>query len=554
MQRFSDADRSSEKPNQRQVFAANHVLRAGRRSKNRRIRHRIRRMASILRRTITQPNGHHGSIEMTDNLGDRSEVSRFSLMSTCREFLQNSPLLEGSFSSFLSDRGLRLSVADLKTTVETGLIRPHFQSYSAQPQFHPFRILPVWKIIKCRMLECADTAQKDKSTIERYNLISDLAILMEPVYWPIIVGKQSLRRTGEDFLSELESYREQVREYIQSLDLVTWKRHHDTLRSEGDRIDRNGELYVLLRVSNWESRERLKGVVSLALWIRHLAEVIRLGFEEVHKTRWDEEDHYFGLLPSKSRLRFFGSTRAFDNPLKTRPYIVKFFGLQTFAVRWYVEGTTEYYAIQAILNDVASSGIELVDLRGNISQESDNIAMKLRERLKEDQQFRRFSFITFDQDVKQNVKLVRMLIKEELIVGHISANKPDFELANFTIPELLSASSKMLDAESKTDVGMTNLMEIDRTEIRCARDLETIYERLGGGSLKGREWGEVLAARLLKRTTRPDNGLERPLWRQVLAAIRARSVNYDFQKSKNTFDPDTFESIRRASPSEKDNR
>jgi hypothetical protein len=32
----------------------------------------------------------------------------------------------------------------------------------------------------------------------------------------------------------------------------------------------------------------------LALWIRHIAEMIRLAFEEQYEVKWDEEDWAYG--------------------------------------------------------------------------------------------------------------------------------------------------------------------------------------------------------------------------------------------------------------------
>lgn len=138
-------------------------------------------------------------------------------------------------------------------------------------------------------------------------------------------------------------------------------------------MDKNSELYVLLRVGKWDIRKELAGKIGGALWIRHLAEVIRLAFEEVHATKWPEEDQRFGHWLAGGRRRFFGSERPLDDATRSKPYIAHRFGLFTgSSVRWYVEGHTEYGAISELLPEASAFGIELVNLGGRIADNPDN--------------------------------------------------------------------------------------------------------------------------------------------------------------------------------------
>jgi hypothetical protein len=132
-------------------------------------------------------------------------------------------------------------------------------------------------------------------------------------------------------------------------------------------MDNNPELYVLLRVGSWERRQKLKGGIAGALWIRHLADVLRRGFESVHAEKWAEEDEARQRWHAGGRSFCFGSERPLDQVLQSRPYFTEHFGLFTSSsVRWYVERETEYHAIAKILLQPAMCGVELINLRGNI--------------------------------------------------------------------------------------------------------------------------------------------------------------------------------------------
>ena len=208
------------------------------------------------------------------------------------------------------------------------------------------------------------------------------------------------------------------------------------MRIDAAWLDKNHELYVLLRVAGWEKRKNLQGQVSGALWIRHIAEVIRRAFEEVHSVRWLEEDQAFGLWFPAGRKKAFGSDRAFDDTLRAKPYVAYNFELFTgSAIRWYVEGATEYYAVIEAIPAPERFGIELVNLGGGIKSGKSNTALKFEEMLKEDRAHRRFSILSFDGDVQANLKAIRRQVEQDNVVGSIFVHRPDFEFANFAIQE-----------------------------------------------------------------------------------------------------------------------
>jgi len=323
-----------------------------------------------------------------------------------------------------------------------------------------------------------------------------------------------------------------------------WRKRHEWLRIDAAQLDDNNKLSLLLRLATWHQRERLKGRIAGALWLRHIAEVIRRAFEAVYTERWLEEDQAFGIWAPSVRMRVLGSERPLDDTLQSMPYLVREYKLFTGSiVRWYVEGETEYYAILHILPELSKIGIELVNLRGNISSR-DNVALKLQDWLTEDKTLRRFTMISFDLDVRENRKVIQRQVEQQNIVGFIAAHKPDFEFANFTIQELAEVAARMDEAE---DVSGSAVRNADWTGIRNWRAFEARYKEISARQprgLKGAEWGRALAAYAAEYPNRADNGTERPFWHAIDVALRSRIADYDAQKKHFRFDPDTFEIIQ----------
>jgi hypothetical protein len=435
-----------------------------------------------------------------------------------------------------------------------------------RPFFHPFRIYPLHRILEsCRLGLARSATLRPAATlklVERllgspvdqqieqdahcWNDIADLAILLEPVYWPDVTGRLRLAG-GAGRRQLLNDYRERVLEVVKSLDPGFWRERHESLRIEAARMDDNPRLYLLLRACDWDRREELKGRISGALWIRHIAEVIRRAFEEVHREQWREgelwleEDQAFGTWHSGGRRRLFGASRPLDDLRRCRPYLAYHFGVFTgSAVRWYVEGKTEYYAIEEVLGNREGFGIEPVNLHGIIERDRDNIALKLEEWLKEDKAQRRFSIISFDCDRKQSVDTVRRQISEGNLVGYAAAHEPDFEFYNFTIDELAEVAARIDEEQGFSGDPIRNA---DWTGVQSGKAFDEKYRRISArkpASLKGRAWGRALAGYARDNPRRADDGRERPFLQEIRIALLARTSDYDLHAERREIDPITF--------------
>ena len=125
--------------------------------------------------------------------------------------------------------------------------------------------------------------------------------------------------------------------------------------------------------------------------------------------------------------------------------------------------------------------MEVVNLAGRIERDNDNIALNMREWLQEDISLKRFSLISFDADVRQNVKTIGSL--SSLVVGSIFGHKPDFEFANFTLDELVYVAAELDKTEGFESDALRNS---DWTGIDTGKAFEKRYLTLskGGRALK----------------------------------------------------------------------
>ncbi len=237
-------------------------------------------------------------------------------LATCR---QNPLLSEGEFIRFCKKRDVPVFgviAGDPGKLQARGLLREDARSDRSFPLYHPFRFYIVYEVLDSLRIPLARSSYLEREkvlpTLERHlrerlpsdkqisaraakaNEIVELAILLEPIYWQYVTGIIAGSAFSMEGKPDNSSYIKTVKQYVKSLCPEQWKANHDILRRRAAHIDDNGSLYLLLRLSCWEQRKKLTGRISLALWIRHIAETIRLAFEELHEVKWDEEDWAYG--------------------------------------------------------------------------------------------------------------------------------------------------------------------------------------------------------------------------------------------------------------------
>ena len=497
-------------------------------------------------------------------------------LATCR---QNPLLSEGEFIRFCKKRDVPVFgviTGDPGKLQARGLLREDARSDQSLPLYHPFRFYIVYEVLDSLRIPLALSSYLEREkvlpTLERHlrewlpsdkqisaraakaNEIVELAILLEPIYWQHVTGIIAGPAFFMEDKPDNSNFIKTVKQYVKSLCPEQWKANHDILRCRAADIDDNGSLYLLLRLSCWEQRQKLTGRTSLALWIRHIAETIRLAFEELHEVKWDEEDWAYGHWLENGRKFTYGYERPLDQPAEAQSRLAFLFRLATgSSVRWYVEGETEFYAISKLVPRPASEGIELINLKGNFDTGKGNIAMKLADALAQDIAQRRFSMISFDVDVEANVKLIRRQVSEDRVIGFIAANMPDFEFENFTLEELVEVACQI---DEHHGFPRQPLLEGDWKGVSSGKEFEKRYCKISDRrprGLKGHEWGSFLAEYAMEHPLRSDNNQERPLLCQVRMGISARTAHYDYQKESLCFDQERFQLMKRSDKQQQDN-
>ena len=479
---------------------------------------------------------------------------------------------ESKIIRFAKERGVPLSgviTGDPKKFLEIDWISSDGVNEINKDLFHPFRIYPFHVAIEmCRFnVSASSSINRDsfkeflskscdflpsldfiKERVRLANDIVDLAILLEPIYWSKLTNKTKLSAfiDFEEHEYKVDQYKIRILSFIKDLDPEIWAKHHESLRITAARLDNNFELYMLLRLSPWAKREKIVGQIGGALWLRHIAEVIRLAFTEVHNINWLEEYEAYGIWHKGAKERIYGTEKPIDNSLLTKQHLAFEFGLYTGStIRWYLEGDTEYYAASYALPKAALGGIELINLKGIFNENSKNF-LRLEDNLSQDRALRRFSFISFDKDVKTNIKFLENQVKDGKVVGYINCNQPDFEFENFTLEELIEVA---IGIDKAQGLDTQKLRTADKSNIKSGKEFEKYYYEHSETkqSLKGNLWGKCLAEYALDNKLKEKDKIKRPFIETLEYALHSSIVRYEYQRDNFYIDSDDFKNKKRDS-------
>lgn len=490
------------------------------------------------------------------------------------EISQNSLLKESTLIKFTRDRGFCVSgvvTGDPSIYSARGWLDADNANTDNLKLYHPFRLYPLHVGGELSKINIPPLSSLNRDSLknalpqicdhlpsinfirehfESANLVATLAILLEPIFWPKITSRISYTAsiTEKEYSKKLKSYKEKVLLLVSKLDPTEWYRYHEKLRIEAAKMDDNGDLYILLRLSPWSKTKDIKGQIGGALWIRLIAEVLRRAFMDVHSVKWPEEDEAFGRWSSGAREKHYGTELPTEHSLIAKQNLAFEFGLHTGStICWYLEGVTEFSAASYYLPGAASGGIELINLKGALGGEKPSTPLRIEDCLLKDKELKRFSFVSFDGDVDSNVRFFKRQVDKGNIIGYVNCNRPDFEFENFALEELIEIAAR-LDENEGADAYA--LREHNWEGVRSGKQFESCYKslsKIGQGGLKGQRWGSALAQYAAENHKILGSERARPFFETLKFALLSRRVKYEFQRDEYYICSATFENKARDS-------
>ncbi len=420
--------------------------------------------------------------------------------------------------------------------------------------FHPFRLFVFYKIkeiaksVLCSftLYSSTDNYQKyfewdvkyfDKFTsredfqneIANWNDIVSLAVAAEPIAFRKLFGFYTIRyslpfeRTEKNeqlFYDSIQTHENEFKELLEKFNISQIKEIISEICVDVECIEPNSDILMLLRLMKGKYRlEQLKGNLGLVTYILTMAEVIRRVAEVVFEVILPEEDEFsFCGDEASYKEYFYGSPRLLDS-VNAKTQFVRELGLDyNLRLRWYVEGQTEFFALQSYLGN--NTAIEVINLKGEVVAGKGK-GVAFRENLLNDISRSIYSWVSLDGDVSDNCRVVKKAVENGEMFGSFFFSNPDFEFENFSLDELVETVWEIAVENGAEGEDKANLIESTKSATNGAE-----FERLVRKSIpslnrfsKGKDWGERLM-RLSK--SNPEKLIEdgKLQMRKILEAIR----------------------------------
>lgn len=381
---------------------------------------------------------------------------------------------------------------------------------------------------------------------ERLNHVVDLAISCEPVAYSKVFGFHKepqfnpdfTERAGDAYAKELEVYSNEHSELLKSVGLEKIRDSHLELCREAQIFDPNLDLQRIVRLTERDIRiEKFKGTIGGAMYLLTMAELIRRATESVFGIELPEEDEC-GIYDVSAKELRYGSKRLLDDPRAQKNFLRQFRLDREVRVRWYVEGQTEFGAIQSISSN--DPLVEIINLKGQVVAGSGK-GLAFRENLEIDQKNSVYSWISLDGDNEDYLRTLKAAVDDKKMFGQFYISYPDFEFGNFTGLELAEVIS-LRARELETNLPAEKLLREMVTTVENNSEFFRVVKRAfpNRSDLKKDErWGHFLMQYALKNPKRSDTGKERDLVRSVREARFAVATSYFHSQMKSYVDRET---------------
>lgn len=457
-----------------------------------------------------------------------------------------------------------------------GILAALAQPNGVEPLFHPYRLYVLHHIqrvfratasatqfllkpeglvniarIEIDHLEHWTKTEECAQRFEHWNRCCELALLAEVVSHGRVYGYVRLPTDiSEDALAaQKNGYREELFRLLRAAAIEEIETVRRDLVTAAEMVDDNKLLHVLLRLAAVEQRKRLRSDLGAAMHYLGMAECIRRATEGALDQQLPEEDELgFGQWMEGSRKTVYGSDRVLDSSPEDRRDFMLSMGLDVGPkVRCYVEGDTELAALVSAVGEGA--GITFINLRGQFA-EARGRGLAFAESLIADKAARVFSIIALDGDRSENVRVLRRAAEEERMFGPFYVASPDFELENFSVPELVSVAIEVLRQEGV--IGLPNEEDLLK-RVAGVTSGKAFFAALKNTSCdgieKGHRWGAALMKYALNNEQLPSGHKKAGKVRQIVEIARmigrARQSGYLRSLERSRVNPATGEIVPR---------
>lgn len=424
--------------------------------------------------------------------------------------------------------------------------------------------------------------------IEHWNDIVALIVALEPCFSQRLSGgkvsipselvafeqggtdiEQRLDQAYARLLGEIDNHWARIEPILHGIGLAKLEDIRQEICIQSQLLDPNKELHTLLRLERGDRRFDLRGHIGGAVYLNAMAEMLRRACERAFNIQLPEEDERgFGQTFQETKIQLYGSDRITDRNPDVAAAFIRHFGLDYRpSLRWYLEGPTEYHAVNEIITAFgATSSIGLVDLGGQFAA---NRLLLFRGDLESDKERHIFSYVSLDggknKNEKNNVKLVKQAAKDGKLLGRIFISEPDFEFANFELHELEEvlwalAEEERLKSAQEEDLSAaqanTHVVGLPATAdastqrealhnvISTADNAKALIEAAKGALAvlnhlrKGKDWGIALIRYAWANRTWRE-GQTRPIVMAIESAMRLRTSNYNIISNQYQTDPES---------------
>jgi hypothetical protein len=397
-----------------------------------------------------------------------------------------------------------------------------------------------------KLIQNWTTGEEFKKQFQKLNYYTDVAISCEPFTFQQLFGFHKVRvidydnpqADDEGYQKELEKYLAGFIEIFKAIGLKDAKDIHSKFCIEAQSMEPNIDIHRIIRFTEKDFRlKKVSGKLGGATYFLAMAEMVRRAAEKVFDTELPEEDEigFFHGVGSSKKYKY-GKNRIIDD-LAARREFVRNYGLDyTIRLRWYVEGYTEFGALNSILGN--HSNIELINLKGLIVA-AGNKGLAFKENLLNDLKNAIYSWVTIDNDDQNCVNILLNAVKADEMFGMFFRSDPDFEFHNFAAGELAEIVWEWAQPFDGVEEGQKQkLTELTATTKSSGEFFKAVNQAIPYQPqiCKGEVWGEKLIRYADQNPIKADTGNERPIIGAVRSALHSYDCNYQLARAEGKVD------------------